>query len=273
MKLGGLWFDKSAKDKQWGFTAAALPRFKKGSDTGVLICHGFGGSPANMRCLADKAEELGFTYTVPLLRGHAATLGDMAGFGREDWREDVSKAYDELVSAGCKRIILCGLSMGALLMAELAAKHKEDGRLAGLFIMCPPVRMKAYLNFSACIAPLAPYVLTAQGFNSNSDMEMYFGMASRKLWDIIALGKAVKKTASQIKCPALIIEAERDNRVAPVTYRILKKRMPTARHIIMLGAPHGIPYSPSAGELTGIFAEFLEERTAADNEKRGMRNS
>ena len=264
MKLGGLWFEKSAKDKRWGFTSAASPYFKKGSEVGALICHGFGGSPANMRCLKEKAEEKGFTVSVPLLKGHAATLGDMARYNKDDWRADVRAAYDELRSAGCTKIILCGLSMGALLMADLAADLKEDEAVKGLFLMCPPVKMKAYLNFSACIAPIAPYVLTARSLNSDPDMEMYFGMASRKLWDIISLGRAVRRRASKIDRPVLLIQAGEDNRVAPVTYRILKKRLPRVRHIIMSGAPHGIPYSDQRQQAARLFAEFAEELTAAD---------
>ncbi|MBQ1520818.1 MAG: hypothetical protein IIZ56_05000, partial [Clostridia bacterium] len=64
----GLNISRSARDKDWHFTEAALPRFSGGSNgAGVLICHGFGGSPANMRCLYEKAVEMGFTAIVPLL--------------------------------------------------------------------------------------------------------------------------------------------------------------------------------------------------------------
>lgn len=260
MKLFGILIEKSARDKEWGFTRASSPRYIKGSDTGVLICHGFGGSPANMRCLADAAQKQGLTVALPLLKGHASTLGAMAKAGRADWLADAEAAYGYLVENGCRRIYLCGLSMGALLMAELAAKHENDSRIAGVMLICPPLKMRGYLVLSAHICHVAPYALTADGFNGNPDMEMYYGMASRKLWDIIKLAHAVKKDAHRIKAPVTLIEAGKDNRVHPSTYRILERELGMKGHIILKDAPHGVPYSPQSRELTELFTEFLNDK-------------
>lgn len=259
MKLFGLRFELSARDKTWGFTAASEPLFIKGSDTGVLICHGFGGSPSNMRCLTEKAKAHGLTVSVPLLKGHAQTLGAMAKQGYKAWREDAEKAYRRLADNGCSRIYLCGLSMGALLMAELAARHADDARISGVMLICPPVVMRGYLVFLAHICHIAPYVLTAEGFNEDPDMEMYYGTASRKLWDIIRLAHSVKRSASGIKAPVTLIEAERDNRVHPRTYSLLENKLGLKGHTLIKDAPHGIPYSPRRGELCGIFEKFITE--------------
>ena len=261
MKENGIRIDKTAKDKEWGFTAASRPRFIAGSDVGALICHGFGGTPANMRCLIDAAAELGLTAAAPLLSGHAATMGDMQKHGWLDWRDDVDSAYDKLVSSGCREIYLCGLSMGALLMADLAARRCAEGRIKGVVMICPPVKMKAYLNFSArALWPFAPYVLTADSFRPDPDAEMYYGMATKKLNDIIGLSTAVKKHAAEITVPVTLIEAGRDNRVDPVSYRILQKKLADCEHTVIEDAPHGIPYSAEADKLVEIFKEYLARR-------------
>ena len=147
--------------------------------------------------------------------------------------------------------------MGALLMAELAAKHSDDSGISGVMLICPPLKMKGYLNFTACIWPIAPYVLTAEGFNDDPDMEMYYGTASRKLWDIMAIARSVKKKASSIKAPVTLVEAGRDNRVHPKTYRVLENKLGLSGHTVIKDAPHGVPYSPYKQELTQLFERFI----------------
>ena len=254
-------FDKSAKDKQWGFTGAARPRFVEGSDTGVLVCHGFGGSPANMRCLTEAAADMGLTVCAPLLRGHAATFGEMEKFGVEDWRQDADEAFDRLTQSGCKRIILCGLSMGALLMADLAERKRDDERVDSLIMISPALKMRGYLNFSNHVLKrVTPYVLTRESFNGNPDMEMYYGMATKKLHDIELLSKAVRSGVERISVPVRIIAAGKDIRVAPKTYRILRKALPDSEYSVIEGATHGIPYSAGACELVKEFKEYVSGR-------------
>lgn len=258
MKLMGVRIERSARDKEWGFTEASFPRFHRGGETGVLICHGFGGTPSNMLCLYERAVEMGYTAALPLLKGHAETLGEMEKADREDWRKDVDKAYDSLVSAGCKRIFLCGLSMGALLMADLAERRASSG-VSGVMLICPPVKMKGYLKLFEALAPIAPYALTADGFDRGPDgTEIYMGVASKKLKEISRLSKAVRKGAARLTCPVLLVEAEEDNRVDPASYRILEKLLPQAEHRIIKAAPHGIPYSPQKAELCDIFEEYFK---------------
>ena len=249
-------FGKRARDKEWAFTSASLPRFYKGSNLGVLVCHGFGCTPSTMRGLYDTAVGRGCSASLPLLTGHAKTLGELEKASYEDWRRDVGAAYDKLAEAGCDRIILCGLSLGALLMTDLAARRADDPRLAGVFLICPPIKMKGYLNFSAAIAPLIPYVQTADGF-INGEFELYYGMATRKLKDIRAMSKLALEGAVKIKCPVSLVRAENDSRVNIKSYDMLKKRLPQAKLVEIKGAPHGIPYSDKSRELCDVFDGFL----------------
>lgn len=249
-------FGKNARDKEWDFTEASLPRFFDGSDTGVLVCHGFGCTPSTMRCLYDRAVGMGLTASLPLLSGHGKTFGELEKATFEDWRRDAEEAYARLESAGAKKIILCGLSLGALLMADLAAKREGDGKLAGVFLICPPIKMKGYLNFCSDIAPLIPYVQTADGFKTEGT-ELYYGMATRKLRDIRSMAKLALEGAEKIKAPVMLIEAGNDNRVDPKSYGIMMKKIPAVRHIVIDGAPHGIPYSDYAPKLCDIFEGFL----------------
>lgn len=258
MRVGKIWIDSKAAARTWPFTQAAAPRFIAGGDTGALVCHGFTGTPANMRCIVDALANMGLTVSAPLLTGHGLTLGDMAKASYNDWQNDILDAYDGLTDAGCKRIFLCGLSMGALLSAYAAA---ERG-CAGLVLMCPPIRMKAYLRLARTISPVAPYMLTAHGFVGDIDEELYYGMPSRKIRDLEILGKAAEKSLPSITAPVLLIRAGDDNRVADKSYTILKRGLANAKSVDMLtidGAPHGVPYSPYKDAAAKAAASFIQK--------------
>ena len=259
MKLFGYTVSKEAGEKEWGFTGASLPRYQKGGSTGVLICHGFGGTPANMRCLYERAVSMGFSVVMPLLTGHASTLAKMEQSGLADWRRDVDAALDKLLEMGCEKIFLCGLSMGALLMADLAERSAGHELIDGLMMICPPIKMKRYLRVSSLLAPVIPYVLTADSFDDDPDKEMYYGMASSKLAEIEKLSACVMHHTGGISCPVMMVEAEKDNRVDPVSYTQLAEHLPAARHEVISGAPHGIPYSDKANELCDLFESWFGE--------------
>lgn len=248
---------EKAKNKVWDFTERSSPRSHRGSDTGVLIMHGFGGTPDNMRCLYDAATGAGASCVMPLLSGHARTLADMDRCDISDWRRDADRAYDELVSMGCRKIFLCGLSMGALLMADLAARRREDERTAGLMLICPPVKMKLYLRVLGHISPVVPFILTNDTFESKTT-EIYCGTATRKLKDLIRLGRIVRNEAERIPFPTLLVMAGSDDRVDKSGFGVLMKRMPDAELVIIPNAPHGITYSPFKGEVVKLFLERLK---------------
>src|SRR5215468_4314643 len=56
----------------------AEPFFHSGGSTGVLLCHGFTGSPASLRPWADHLADAGLTVSLPRLPGHGTTWQDMA---------------------------------------------------------------------------------------------------------------------------------------------------------------------------------------------------
>jgi len=51
--------------------------FKEGNDVGVLVIHGFTGSPGSMRDLAQFYADQGFTVALPRLAGHGTTPEDL----------------------------------------------------------------------------------------------------------------------------------------------------------------------------------------------------
>ena len=56
----------------------AEPFDHSGSPVGVLLCHGFTGSPQTLRGWADYLAAQGLTVSLPRLPGHGTTWRDLA---------------------------------------------------------------------------------------------------------------------------------------------------------------------------------------------------
>ena len=52
-----------------------------GGPVGVLLCHGFTGSPQTLRPWAEYLAQQGLTVSLPRLPGHGTTWQDLAGTG------------------------------------------------------------------------------------------------------------------------------------------------------------------------------------------------
>lgn len=109
----------------------------EGGPTGVLLIHGLGGTPAEMRGLARSLAEQGHTVLCCRLAGHEGGEAELVGSRFEDWYASVEAALGEL-EARCTRVVVGGLSMGALLAALLAARQPE--RVAGVVMLAPTLR-------------------------------------------------------------------------------------------------------------------------------------
>ncbi|GHF31961.1 esterase [Streptomyces mashuensis] len=100
----------------------AEPFRHDGGEVGVLVCHGFTGSPQSVRPWADYLAERGLTVSLPLLPGHGTRWQDMAVTGWQDWYAEVDRELWALRER-CSEVFVCGLSMGGALTLRLAARH------------------------------------------------------------------------------------------------------------------------------------------------------
>jgi carboxylesterase len=113
----------------------AEPTSVAGGPAGVLVLHGFTGSPQSMRPLAEAFAAAGFTVELPRLPGHGTTVDDMLTTSWDDWSAAAEAALADLAGR-CERVVVAGLSMGGTLTLWLATRHPE---LAGLVCVNPAV--------------------------------------------------------------------------------------------------------------------------------------
>jgi carboxylesterase len=109
-----------------------------GSAIGVLVVHGFTGSPASVRNVAEALADAGHHVELPRLPGHGTSIDDMLASKWDHWAEAVRRAYDVLAER-VDRVVVVGQSMGGTLALRLA--FERPGTL-GLVCINPVTRAR-----------------------------------------------------------------------------------------------------------------------------------
>lgn len=147
----------------------------EGNSTGVLLIHGLGGTPVEMKTLAQKIADTGATVYCCQLAGHCGTEQDLAVSKWQDWYESVEAALAELETR-CDTVVVGGLSMGALLAAMLAAREPE--RVHGLLMLAPT------LWYDGWAIPWYSFLLKIARVLIDTPVADYFPMAEREPYGI-----------------------------------------------------------------------------------------
>ncbi|MCX7708078.1 MAG: alpha/beta fold hydrolase [Anaerolineae bacterium] len=205
--------------------------------TGVLLIHGYTGSPTEMRWVADSLHARGLTVAGPLLPGHGTTPEEMNRCRWTDWTGHVEKALADL-RARCDKVFVAGLSMGSLLTLYLALRHPE---LPGIILYSPAVWVNSRLIY---LSPLARYFVTARPKSSESDL--VDPKADLQLWcyDVDPVGAAaellklmlyVRRRLRRVTCPTLIIYSPGDLSIHPQSAQRTFQRIGAAdKELVML---------------------------------------
>ncbi|HID51115.1 MAG TPA: alpha/beta fold hydrolase [Anaerolineae bacterium] len=101
--------------------------------TGILMLHGYMGSPLSSHNMAKFLAGRGITVHCPLLPGHGQYPDKLKGVKREQWIAEAAEGYD-CISQQCDEVFLMGHSMGAVLGADLCRKHPQ---IKGLIMLTP----------------------------------------------------------------------------------------------------------------------------------------
>ncbi|TQJ87538.1 carboxylesterase [Streptomyces sp. SLBN-31] len=193
----------------------AEPFRHEGGEVGVLLCHGFTGSPQSLRPWAEYLAERGLTVSLPLLPGHGTRWEDMQLTGWQDWYAEVDRELRALVER-CEQVFVAGLSMGGALALRLAAKHGDA--VSGVVVVNPANKVH---GLSAYALPVARHLVrTTKGIASDIAKE-----GSTELgYDKVPLHAAhslrnffrlVDSELPQVTQPLLLLHSPQDHVVPP----------------------------------------------------------
>jgi carboxylesterase len=201
----------------------AEPLSISGGPLGVLVLHGFTGSPQSMRGLAEAFGAAGFTVELPLLPGHGTSVEDMAATSWAEWSSAAEDAYRSLAGR-CDRVVVAGLSMGGTLACWLAARHPA---IAGIVVVNPAIKPDADGSLLAMLdGMIEAGTVVMPGVGSDiakaGVTELAYAEApltgSRSLFEAIGdLGDHL----ADIVCPVLICTSREDHVVEPESSDIL----------------------------------------------------
>lgn len=193
--------------------------FLAGGATGVLLLHGFTGSPTEMRWIGDYLHARGMTVSGPLLPGHGTTVEAMNRCRWTDWTSYVEQALADL-RARCQRVFVAGLSMGSLLTLYLTQQHPD---LPGAIAYSPATWVREWQIY---LTPIAKYFIAARPGASVSDLvdpkadlqiwsyEVYPVPAAAQL---LGLQLHVRRRLAQVTCPLLLIYSSGDQAIHPLS--------------------------------------------------------
>ncbi|MCH5586038.1 alpha/beta fold hydrolase [Shimazuella sp. AN120528] len=197
------------------------PFFYSAGKTGILLIHGFTGTPSELRPMGDYLHKQGFTVFAPLLPGHGTSPEDLQMTRWQDWVQSVENAFEELKQSGVERLYLVGLSMGGIL--ALIQTIQQQSLISGVVSMCAPIKVKDFrANFVRLIHWFKPFSLRGE---KHPDIEQhlipYDRTPLKSVGELNRLIRFVRRNLNQIKVPALIIQSRHDETVNPSSATII----------------------------------------------------
>ncbi len=207
--------------------------FVPGGRNGVLLVHSLGGSPIELKFVAQALGQCGYTVYCPMLPGLAGGT-DVSGLSSwRDWYAALEAAHDEL-ALHCDTMIVGGVSAGTMLALRLAALRPE--KIVGLMLFSPTIWPNGWaIPWYFSLFRLVKHRWAARLFNfraraphgikddrlrtfileslqsGNDAIEDMFGRGGGLVLEFRRLVRSVKPLLGQITQHALIFHPRRDD--------------------------------------------------------------
>lgn len=237
-------------------------------EIGVLLCHGFTGSPQSLRPWADHLAAAGFTVRLPLLPGHGTRWQDANTTTFADWLATVSAALADL-HARCRAVVVCGLSMGGTLTLRLAELHPEA--ISGIVLVNPSIlSLRKDMRFLPLIKYLVPSLKgIASDIADPTAREDGYDRTPLKAADSLRRAwKVVRDSLPSMRTPMLLLHSATDHVVEPENSRILLESIGSTdvTEIVLARSYHVATLDYDAPEIFDRSVDFIDRVTAVVSE-------
>ena len=205
--------------------ADAEPYYGGSGPNGVLLCHGFSGSPRSLRPWAEHLEADGFRVALPRLPGHGTTWQELNQTRWEDWYGHVDRAFTDL-RAECERVFVGGLSMGGGLAIRIAEQHGPA--VAGVAVVNPSIGSTDLLT--RALPVLRHLIPSLGGVGGNIAMPdvlegAYERSALHAGWSVTRMWRDIQHNLGRVDQPLLIFKSVKDRMVDELSLKLIKARV------------------------------------------------
>ncbi|MFC1850132.1 alpha/beta hydrolase [candidate division CSSED10-310 bacterium] len=238
---------------------------------GCLLIHGYTSSLDTIRGNREWLEKENIPYAMPILRGHGGKPEDLIGVSWEDWYDDATHACDELVQQ-CEKIIIIGVSMGALITLKLGLNRKDF--LLAQILVAPALKFKSPLIYLLPIlAKIFKFWPAPSPFNdpqcatANTN---YPRFSTDSFMSLFELTKNVEKKLSAVTIPTIILHSRKDSIISPDSAEIIYKTISSRDKKIMWfeKSGHEMMQDLEADLVIAAIREYvLEKRTVLMKEE------
>jgi esterase/lipase len=232
--------------------------------TGVLLVHGFTGTPMSMRPWGEHLAAEGFAVRCPLLPGHGTRWQDCNLSTEDEWLTAVGSAFDELAK-DVDRVFVAGLSMGGTLAIRLA-EVRDD--IAGLILVNPSLLTQ---RLDAKLLPLIAR-LTGSWAPIASDIKKpgvtelaYPKLPTRAMLGLRRLWAHARTDLGRITTPLLVFRSTEDHVVEPISTKVLLAGVASAdkAEVLLENSYHVATLDHDAPTIFAGSVDWIRERTAA----------
>lgn len=238
--------------------ADAQPFSADGGRVGVVVSHGFTGTPASMRPWAQHLADAGFSVRLPLLPGHGGGWRDTNRTRWPQWYGAVEDAYEQLRER-CDVVFACGLSMGGTLVTRLAEQHHD---VAGLVLVNPAfgtkrvdARFAPYISWLVKSRPPIGGDIKKPGVaEPAADRTPVVAFASLyRLWQVTVADLA------EVTAPVLMFRSREDHVVDQLSAQLLKRgaTSTTVREVMLENSYHVATLDNDAPTIFAGSVEFF----------------
>ena len=207
-----------------------------GGRLGILLIHGLGGTPMELRYVAQGLAHAGHTVHVPQLAGHCGTVEELKATRWPDWYASVEREHDRL-KARCDAVVVGGLSVGSILALHLAAARPET--VSGLALYAPSLWLDGWgVPWHAALFRLVTQKWCADWFpfaerhpwgmkdprlralieraikSGDSSRAGIAALPGRLMLELRWLVQRVRGEIAEVRQPALIIHPREDDRAS-----------------------------------------------------------
>lgn len=273
------------------FTAEEHQPFTwNGGRPGALLLHGFPGTPAEIRPLAEILHAQGWTTRGMLLPGLGPEIETL--FERE-WEEWVEAAAAEMTALAERHrpLLFVGFSLGGAVALNALARLERIPDGAALLLIAPYWQLGTWWQrlifhvvkpFLRGVRPLRRADFTEPGLRESltefmpeldlddaavQKMLRDFRVPTRLFDNLLGVGKAARRAAAEARLPALVVQGLEDELVSPDRTRRLLTDLPGPITYHEVAAGHDLirPESPGWGEVKRVVGEYGRWLEKSDN--------